>query len=448
VPARGTTVRRCTCRDETGRELGASCPLLTQRRHGTWYYQLRDPRTHKQHRRGGYRTQADAESAPDALRNKLLAVDNDEDAAPSDMTTTEWLEYWLSEKSGSSAASAAGRKVARTTSRGYRSHLDIYLIPALGDVPLRDLRPRHISDMFAKIADDNLRPAKSLSAASTRRVFATLRAALNAAVKQQKIPRNPALQIDLPSAQRPRALVWTAEREARWRRTGKRPSPVMVWTPDQTGHFLATATNDPLYALYHLIALRGLRRGEAVGLRWENIDIGTATPIIAEQIVQLGWATERTTPKAHSERIIALDRWSVEVLRLHRDRQAEELRVLGLTADEVGWAFTRSDGHVLHPNYVTVHFAQLIEAADLPPIRLHDLRHGAATLALASGADLKVVQEMLGHSSITITADTYTSVLPEVARVAAQAVADIVPRRMREISPIPQDQPIGADGER
>jgi integrase len=199
-------------------------------------------------------------------------------------------------------------------------------------------------------------------------------------------------------------------------------------------HPAASCTEDPLYPLYHLIALRGLRRGEAVGLRWENLDLGTATLIVCEQIVQLGWATERTQPKAGSERVVALDQWTVEVLKLHQARQEVELGELGLIADSVGWVFTRPDGHVLHPNYVSVHFARLIVEADLPPVRLHDLRHGAATLALASGADLKVVQEMLGHSSITITADTYASVLPESARAAAEGVAGILPRGRRELT--------------
>ena len=85
----------------------------------------------------------------------------------------------------------------------------------------------------------------------------------------------------------------------------------------------------------------------------------------------------------------------------------------------------------MHPDYVTRHFERLVRAADLPPIRLHDLRHGAATLALASGTHLKVVSEMLGHSTITITADTYTSVLPAVARAAAEATSALVPRAPR-----------------
>lgn len=155
----------------------------------------------------------------------------------------------------------------------------------------------------------------------------------------------------------------------------------------------------------------------------------TAGLLIREQVVQLGWRTLRTAPKAGSERGLALDTGTVEVLRAHRLRQRAELEFLGLDPDGVTAVFTRVDGQPVHPDYVTRHLTRLITAAALPPIRVHDLRHGAATLALASGVAMKVVQEMLGHSSITITSDTYTSVLPQVARAAAQAAADLVPRR-------------------
>jgi integrase len=449
MASRGSTYRRCYCVDPTtGRDLAAACPRLRQRGHGTWYYQIRDSSTGQQHRRGGYRTQTQAQAALDELRQNIARPDPGDDGQKSAMTTGEWLEHWLAQKSAPGGISAAGKKIASTTTRNYRSHLDLYLLPALGHIPLVELRARDISEMFDQIAAAGNRSRRPLGASSTRRLFATLRAALNVAVKRQQLDRNPAAHLELPAAPRPKALVWTADREARWRRTGKRPSPVMVWTPEQTGHFLATATEDPLYPLYHLIALRGLRRGEAVGLRWENTDLGTAALIVSEQIVQLGWATERTQPKAGSERVVALDRWTLEVLKLHQARQAAELQELGLTPDSVGWVFTRPDGHLFHPNYVSVHFGSLIKQADLPPIRLHDLRHGAATLALASGADLKVVQEMLGHSSITITADLYTSVLPEVARAAAEGVAGILPRGRREPTVNSADEPHSPDQEK
>jgi integrase len=132
------------------------------------------------------------------------------------------------------------------------------------------------------------------------------------------------------------------------------------------------------------------------------------------------------------QRTGALDDGTVQVLREHRRRQEAELRFLGLDPADTPEIFTRADGQLVHPDYVTRHFARLIKAAGLPPIRVHDLRHGAATLALASGVEMKVVQDMLGHSSITITSDTYTSVLPQVARSAAEATAGMVPRAPRE----------------
>ncbi|MDQ3343800.1 MAG: site-specific integrase [Actinomycetota bacterium] len=420
----GTVYKVCTCKDATGRKLGAACRDLRKPRHGAWYYQFRLTPMGKQHRRGGFTSQSQAYAAMDRAR----AAASGPPPEP-ELSTGEWLQFWLEEKQRSGGASAAGRKVAATTARGYASHLELYLLPALGAVPLRQLQPRDISELFRALGDGQDGRARPLAPASVRRIYATLRSALNAAVKQQKIDRNPALLVDLASATRPKAQVWTPERVAVWQRTGRRPSPVMVWTPDQTGAFLDSAVEDPLYALYNLIALRGLRRGEAVGLSWSDVDLDGCSLLIREQVVQLGWRTLRTAPKAGSERGLALDTGTVEVLRAHRLRQRAELEFLGLDPDGVTAVFTRVDGQPVHPDYVTRHFTRLITAAALPPIRVHDLRHGAATLALASGVAMKVVQEMLGHSSITITSDTYTSVLPQVARAAAQAAADLVPRR-------------------
>jgi integrase len=342
------------------------------------------------------------------------------------MTTGEWLEQWLAQKRAASSVSTVGRRLAATTARSYRGHLDHYLLPVIGKIPLRELNGEDVRLVFERIDARNRTARKPLSPASIRRLYATLRSALNAAVKNELIASNPARYVTLHPAPRPKPLIWTTERVEEWRRTGRRPAPVMVWTPEQTVAFLRHAAEDPLYALYHVIALRGLRRGEAVGLRWANIDLDRGTLIISEQVVQVGWAVEVCAPKSNSERVVALDQWTVEVLRLHREKQDQQLSVLGVASDQVGWAFTRPDGESLHPAYVTKHFRELTEGAGLPPVRLHDLRHGAATLALASGADLKVVQEMLGHSTIVLTADIYTSVLPQVAQAAAEAVANLL----------------------
>jgi integrase len=126
------------------------------------------------------------------------------------------------------------------------------------------------------------------------------------------------------------------------------------------------------------------------------------------------------------ERQVALDQQTVTVLRAHRRRQDGERDVAGDAWTTSGFEFTCPDGAPLHPASVTGMFEQIAYLAGLPPIRLHDLRHFAATLALAAGVDIKVVQEQLGHSSRAITSDTYTTVLPEVARAAAEATAALM----------------------
>jgi hypothetical protein len=228
----GSVYKRCYCRDsDTGRVLGAACPELRKPRHGSWAYQFRLNPGGKQHRRGGFKSQTDAHSAMQQARAELGRTPVEAVEPP--LSTRQWLLFWLAEKEQLGGASAAGRKVAATTARGYRAHLELYLIPALGDIPLSDLAAHDIARLFRDLEAAQSTRSRPLTPASIRRVYSTLRSALNAAVRQQKLERNPALQIDLASGGRPKAMVWTRERVAVWQRTGKRPSPVMVWTPSR-----------------------------------------------------------------------------------------------------------------------------------------------------------------------------------------------------------------------
>ncbi len=190
-----------------------------------------------------------------------------------------------------------------------------------------------------------------------------------------------------------------------------------MWTAEQTARFLAAIVGEPLYPCYHLMAVSGLRRGEAAGLRWCEIDFAGATLTVSRQLRETGRGLVVLPPKSvASNRVLGLDPWTtLQVLATHRDRQ--------LPAPCDGYVFARPGGRRYTPGYLTRRFVRLIRREGLPPIRLHDLRHGAATLALAGGADLKMIQAMLGHASIVLTADTYTSVLPDLARTTAAAVA-------------------------
>ena len=149
----------------------------------------------------------------------------------------------------------------------------------------------------------------------------------------------------------------------------------MVWTPTQLGTFLDAAEHDPLYALFHLIGHRGLRRGESCGLAWTDVDLDAARLTVRQQIVQLGWDTYEDKPKSDAgDREVALDAGTVAALRAHRPRQIASRLQWGPAWVDSGKVFTREDGSVLHRATVTDRFQALAAAAKLPPIRLHDLR--------------------------------------------------------------------------
>ena len=300
----------------------------------------------------------------------------------------------------------------------------LYLQPHLGAILLAELTTAHVQAMFTAITRQHQATGHPVTPATLTRIRATLRVALNTAIRHGLITANPARHVELPPARRPRAVVWTANRVEHWQATGERP-PLAVWTAAQTAEFLHAIRGDRLYAAFHLIALRGLRRGEAAGLRWCDVDLDEGVAVISQQLQQYDGHMVTCPPKTlHSARVIALDHTTIAALRAHRARQRTEQHQPG--HHDSGYVFTGLGGDPLAPDRLTRHFRTLTEATGLPPVRLHDLRHGAATLALAAGVELKVVQDMMGHASIVLTADTYTSVLPEVARTAAEQVASLI----------------------
>jgi integrase len=424
VNAVGSTYKRCTCTDpQTGRRLGTSCPKLSSARHGSWYFSLELPDDgsgqRRQLRRGGFSSQREALDALAAARQHV------DEGFDGDMTLTvgRWLDEWLE-----------GRVRLRPgTAVSYRQHLRLYLRPGLGHIPLRQLRTADIERLYRAMrhlgqpderSDDMQRrliaarhetrraSARPLSAASILRVHATLRAALTHAVRRRLIPHNPATYVELESGRRP---------------------PVRVWTPEQLGVFLDALIGDRLAPLYHVIAYLGLRRGEACGLRWDDIDMDAALLRVAQQLTQVQSRLVFGPPKSRAgARIISLDADTVAVLRAHRARQNAERLAFGPQWPDAGLVFTREDGEPVRPDSVSQKFERLVQTLSLPRIRLHDLRHTSASIGLASGESLKEISERLGHSSLGITADTYTHVLPVVASESAERRARLIPRTTAE----------------
>ncbi|REE95758.1 integrase-like protein [Thermomonospora umbrina] len=497
-----------------GRLLRKKCPRLRRGdgrwsgNHGTWNYQLEMPPNADGFRcgplrRAGFTTRDAAEAEMNQVKELLTIAGDDQETAirivdlitatvretkalpdvgtvrrkvrtwhdlSRSITVGEYLEQWL-----------AGRKALReATRRSYAGHIRLYLIPHLGMIRLDRLRVHDVDRIFDAIDElnDTITQARASSGpklrakvkgmwligpAAKQRIRATLRSALNKAIKERIIEVNVASLIELPSGKAPKALVWTEERITQWRRdlvehTAKmdarwrvlarlesakgygerinrldayigapRPSKVMVWTPALTKQFLERARRHRLYAQYHLIAFRGLRRGESCGLRWADLDLKNGTAAIRWQITQIGKEMFEGKPKSDAgEASISLDTATVNALRAHKARQNTERLAAGDTWTDTGYVFTTETGAPVSPNDVTEQFEQLSMEAGLPPIRLHDLRHGAATFLLAAGYDMKVVQETLRLSSITIAADTYTSLLPQLARQSAEDAAGII----------------------
>jgi integrase len=190
---------------------------------------------------------------------------------------------------------------------------------------------------------------------------------------------------------------------------------------------MAGTSEDRAAALWILMASTGMRRGEAIGLTWDVTDLDAGRLQVVRTLITVGNEIHWSSPKtARGRRAVALDAGTVTALRRHRARQAEEKLALGTEYEDAGLVFSRPDGRPLHPKWVSDEFQRRAGQLDLPVIRLHDLRHTYATLALQAGIQTKIVSERIGHASTSITSDIYQHVSPEMQADAAEAVGRLL----------------------
>ncbi len=287
-----------------------------------------------------------------------------------------------------------------STLRTYTGYLSNRIVPAIGSVPLSDLRPAHLQRFYAELSASGLTPM------TIRHVHAILRRAFNRAVDWGKLPVTPVRGLDLPTPPR---------------------RDLLTWSPAETRTFLAALHGDRDEALFTTLLTTGLRRGELLGLRWQDVDPVPGVARIEQALVQSGGHIALGPPKTRrSERVVALDRFTLTALRQHRQRQVAEQLSWGPGYVDSGLVFRREDGSHCIPSSVSGRWLHVQQGLGLPRLRLHDARHTHATLALEAGVPLVVVSERLGHSTITLTANTYGHVRPEVAREAADKVAGLL----------------------
>jgi integrase len=200
-----------------------------------------------------------------------------------------------------------------------------------------------------------------------------------------------------------------------------------TWSGSQVRTFLDSSSDDRECALWRLLVMTGMRRGEALGLKWPDVDLASGRVSVQRSRVMAGGRVLEHPPKTdHAHRSVPLDPVTVAALRSWKARQASERLAAGSAWAEGGWVFTREDGAPPHPGVVSKRFLDAVGRTDLPRIRLHDLRHTSATLALAAGEHPKVVQERLGHATIAQTMDTYSHTTPALHEAAAARLAALV----------------------
>jgi integrase len=384
----GRVFRRCL--DCRARFTGRRCARCGSDRF-SWSYQVdvsgpKEPR--KQIMRSGFAGESAARSAMHEAQSRAESGTPE----PTTMTVGQWLDQWLP---------TARSRMRRGSWAGVDLIARRHLRPRIGDVPMRRLTRAQVSALYASLAEDgsSIRGG-GLSPKSIRNVHMVLRSALQDAVRDDLIPRNPAQDAAVPS------LAGRVE--------------MRTWTPQQVATFLRTAEPDRLYAMWRLAAMTGMRRGELIGLRWRNVDLDGAFVSVQEQLVRQGdRGVVFGEPKtAKGRRRVPIDAVTVAALRAHRAAQV----VVGIE----DLAFDRGDGTPLDPDGVTDAFLALSRRADLPRIRLHDLRHTAATMMLRAGVHAKVVQERLGHATIGMTLDLYSHAVPAMAAEAADTIAALV----------------------
>ena len=361
--------------------------------------ELRETDERRRETRGGFATRKDCQAAMNRL---LVAVEQQSYSAPTKATVREYLsKEWLP---------AVKATIRPSTYNSYVQHVECHICPHIGSLKLAKLTGSQVNALYAKLAESGAgNGRKGLSPQTIRHVHSCLHKACQDAVRWGHISRNPLDAADPP------------------RKSGDGTKEMHTWTAEQLKAFLDSVADDRLRPLWHLIAMTGMRRGEAIGLRWSDIDLENSRLSVRRALVPTNREVVISEPKtAKGRRVIALDPATVEVLKSQAARQLDEQQQWDEGQSETGLVFTAENGAALDPESVSRYFRQAVKKAMLPQIRLHDLRHTHATLALQAGVHPKVVSERLGHATVSITLDTYSHAIPALQEEAAALIAGLV----------------------
>jgi integrase len=274
-------------------------------------------------------------------------------------------------------------------------------------VPLQKLQPAHLQTLYSeKLASGRADGNGGLAPRTVQYLHRILREALHQAVKWQLVNRNVADATEPPRAAR---------------------AQVKVWNDEQVRAFLAATQKNYYAPIWHLALTTGLRRGELLGLRWEDVDFEDGVLRVRQSLVEVNGTPIFQEPKTKSgRRTVALFPVTLAELRAHRTRQLKHRLEIGPAWEGYDLVFASADGRPIYPANLARHFRRLVKELQLPAIPFHSLRHTHATLMLRDGMHVKVMSERLGHSSIAITLDTYSHVLPDMQRHALELMNESI----------------------
>jgi integrase len=329
------------------------------------------------------------------------------------VTVTSFFREWID-----------GARLRPSTVESYRRNIESHVLPDLGKLKLQSLTAGHLNALYRKLEksgrQDESHRGEALSPRTVRYVHTIIRRALKDAVRQQLVVVNVALNADPPTAK----MASEAAPEMR------------TWTAEELGRFLTFTQDDRYGPAWLFLATTGMRRGEALGLRWTDLklDASPATATVRRAAIAISHQREAGKTKTGKDRLIELDAFTVDILKGWKARQAAERLLVGpgYQSDEL-LVFTLPDGRGYHPERFSREFERkqasynrLHPTTRLPRLRLHDTRHTWATLALAAGVHPKVVQERLGHTSIATTMNVYSHALPGMQSQAAEQVSAMI----------------------
>ena len=384
---------------------------IKQSSNGTWFFvvDIADEAGRRQQtRRRGFPSQRAAQAA---LNKVLQDLEERTYVPPSRQTLADFLTVdWLP-----AIETTVRPSTFDSYARNIRNHVAEH---AVGFLPLQKVDAAALNRLYADLLAGR-RSGRPLSPRTVAYIHVILHRAFRDAIRWDRLVRNPADSADPP-------------------RPGKtHRSTMRTWSADDLATFLTATAGHRLSAAWWVLATTGMRRGEVLGLSWEAVDLDAGMLSIRRTLVTtqarragdpgMAWSEPKTDK---GWRTVALDDATVATLRAHRARQLQERLAAGAEYDDHTLVFCTVLGKPIHPKTLSWYFGQAVTAAGLPQIRLHDLRHTHATLALKAGVHPRVVQERLGHANVGVTLDTYSHVSMPMQAEAARLVAGLITARI------------------